>query len=89
MNLNMSDEAVKMASVGILKERHREQESKGNREQVYAIYANATPTPEDAHPAVKIVEAVIKEHVIATAIFHKNEAARFMAALAKAEALDA
>jgi|GEM_PF-2612315 len=89
MNLNMSDEAVKMASVGILKERHREQKSKGNREQVYAIYANATPTPEDAHPAVKIVEAVIKEHVIATAIFHKNEAARFMAALAKAEALDA
>lgn len=83
----MSDEAVQMAAVGILKERHREQESKRNREQVYAIYANATPTPDDAHPAVKIVEAVFKEHVIATALFHANEEARFKAALDKAEAL--
>jgi hypothetical protein len=88
MNLNVSDEAVQMASVGILKARHREQESKGNQEKVYAIYANATPTPEDAHPAVKIVEEVFKEHTIAVAVFHANEAARFKAALIKAEALD-
>jgi len=87
MNLNISDEAVQLASVGILRERHREQESKSNREQVYAIYTNATPTPDNAHPAVKIVEAVIKEHVIATAVFHHAEAARFHAALAKAEEL--
>ena len=81
--------AVQLASVGILKERHRDQESKSNREQVYAIYVTATPTPDNAHPAVHIVEAVMKEHRLATAIFHANEAARFRAALAKVEELDA
>jgi hypothetical protein len=84
----MSNEAVQMVSVGILKERHREQESKRNREQVYAIYVNATPTPDDAHPAVHIVEAVMKEHCLATAIFYANEEARFKAALAKVEGLE-
>lgn len=87
--LNISDEAVQMASVGILKNRHREEESKCNQDQVYAIYANATPTPDDAHPAVKIVEEAYKAHAVARAVFHANEAARFKAALAAAEALEA
>jgi hypothetical protein len=80
-------DAVRGASIGILKERHREQESKANREYVYAFYANATPTPEDAHPAVKIVEDVFKAHTLAVAAFHATEASRFKAALIEAEAM--
>lgn len=81
-----STDLVHLASIGILKERLHEQESKRKRERVYAIYTNATPTPDDAHPSVKIVEAVFKEHVLATANFHADEAARFRAALIEAEA---
>lgn len=77
---------VALASVAILKERFLEQDSKRKREQTYAIYANATPTPKDAHPAVHIVEAAFKEHTLAVANFHADEAARFKAALIKAEA---
>jgi hypothetical protein len=79
-------ETVRLASILILKDRHREQESKGNSEKVYAVYANATPTPDDAHPSVKIVEDVFKKHTLAVALFHANEAARFKAALIEAEA---
>lgn len=85
--MSINPGSVQLASVGILRERQREQESKRNREEVYAIYVNATPTPADAHPAVHIVEAVMKEHCVATAIFYANEEARFKAALAKVEAL--
>ena len=76
---------VRLASIGILKERLQEQESKRKRERAYAIYANATPTPNDAHPAVKVVEAVFKDHVLAVANFHAAEAARFRAALIELE----
>jgi hypothetical protein len=84
--MSTRDEAVKLASFGILRERHHEQTGMANRDKVYAIYVNATPTPEDAHEAVKIVEAALKAHVTACAVFHANEAARFEAALVEVEA---
>lgn len=85
--MNENIDPVQAASIGILKERFQEQDSKRKREMAYAIYANATPTPEDAHPAVHIVEEVFKAHTLAVAKFHAVEAVRFRAALEEAEDL--
>lgn len=77
---------IKEASIAILHERFRENDSMSAKEMIYAVYANATPTPDDAHPAVKITEDAFKQHYIAVALFHEQEAVRFQRALKEARA---
>ena len=83
--MSKSTDPVRQASLGILRERYAEQDGQRKRHMSYAVYSNATPTPEDAHPTVHIVEQVLKDHSLAVAAFHAKEAARFRAALEELE----
>jgi len=79
-------EALHEASRLILEDRRLGQLGDCGRMQTYAVYVTATPIPDDAHPAVKITEAALKAHIVATAKFHAGEVARFKAALKELEA---
>lgn len=83
--MSKDTDVVRQASLGILRERYREQDAQRLRYMSYAVYSNATPTPDDAHPAVHIVEQALKDHALAEAAFHAKEAVRFRAALEELE----
>jgi hypothetical protein len=84
--MSENTDLVHVTSLAILKERFTFADSEAIRCKAYAVYGNSTPTPEDAHPAVKIVEAAVKANILAEAIFRTGEAARFKAAIIELEA---
>lgn len=73
----------------ILNERHKEQRADANRDITYAVYVHATPVPNDADNAVKVVEATLRDHITAKAQFHMAEELRFQKALAALDLLEA
>ncbi|MDQ0241211.1 hypothetical protein [Arthrobacter bambusae] len=81
----IEDDMTRMASIAILKERHREHSLEADRYMTYTVYVHSTPTPDTAHDAVKVTENALKEHALAKASFHAAEAKRFKAALEELE----
>jgi len=83
----MSDlSPVDHAAIAILKQ-HRDSHLRDmQREKVHAVYVTGTHNPpNDASEAVLAVEETLRENCIAAALFHSQEAARFAAAILRAE----
>lgn len=83
----MSDkhEAVRAASILILKERIREHKSEASQYVTYSVYGTAVATPDDAPDEVKAVEKAVHDSCTARALFHTQEVSRFEDALASIE----
>ena len=80
------DAALRAASIGILRGKYLDEDAAAMHGQAVAVYVKSTPIPDDAPEIVNIVESVLRDHALATAMFHTHEAARFKAALIEAEA---
>jgi len=81
MSNAIEDDMILISSIAILKERHHENRVEADRYMTYTVYVNATPTPDDAHEAVKVTEKALKDNAFAKARFHDAEAKRFKSAL--------
>jgi hypothetical protein len=77
---------VDHAAIAILKQ-HRDSHLRDmQREKLHAIYVTGTHNPPaGASEAVLAVEETLRDNCIAAALFHGAEAARFAAAILRAE----
>jgi hypothetical protein len=77
----MTSPSTTDAAIFLLAEKARDHERRADRAKISAVYSNAAPVPETVEDAVKITERAVFESVVADALHHEREAARFVEAI--------